>query len=101
MILAVHGEVKSENDVDRYDATTLEKASAAANVDVSKNEVSSTDFNPKEPETRIKSALERRLLWKQDLVIVPLMALTYFTSWLVRAVLLLHQPRRISISDRP
>lgn len=30
-----------------------------------------------------KTALERRLLWKQDLLIVPLLALCYFASWLV------------------
>lgn len=85
MVLPVRGEVRSRNDAEQDDVITLENASAAMNNDVSKSEISSTAFNPKEPDRAI-STLERRLLWKQDLVIVPLMALTYFTSWLVRDI---------------
>jgi hypothetical protein len=38
-----------------------------------------------QPETKpIPSGLERRLLWKQDLLILPLLALIYFVTFLVQ-----------------
>jgi hypothetical protein len=32
----------------------------------------------------VRSGLERRLVWKQDLLILPLLALIYFVTYLVR-----------------
>lgn len=40
---------------------------------------------------QVRSGLERRLMWKQDLLILPLLALIYFVTYLVsmKVILLL------------
>lgn len=37
-----------------------------------------------ERKRRVRSGLERRLVWKQDLLILPVLALIYFAAYLVR-----------------
>lgn len=40
-------------------------------------------LQPKDERNVVPSGLERRLMWKQDLLILPLLALIYFVTFLV------------------
>lgn len=40
-------------------------------------------LQPKDERKFIRSGLEKRLVWKQDLLILPLLALIYFVTYLV------------------
>jgi hypothetical protein len=68
------GELKEAVDEDEY-----RKVEASIDIDGTGEE------EPRTPEERVAEArLERRLKWKMDMVILPLLALTYFLSSMVR-----------------
>src|ERR1700744_5426793 len=56
-------------------------------------------LQPKEETKLVRSGLERRLLWKQDLLILPLLALIYFVTFLART-LCSHSHRHMLIRRR-
>lgn len=70
---------------------TSEIESKRQGVDVETSQVEDADrkpttayvLQPKDERALVRSGLERRLMWKQDLLILPLLALIYFVTFLV------------------